>query len=115
MRAPAIASRTSTVAVTRASRPAAVARAAGSTSPIIPAPERGDAKRVRSMARKVYPPRIEGSSASAELRLRSADLRWQAVEDDVLVLDLRNDLYLEVNRSGALLWELLARGTSRTE
>jgi len=67
------------------------------------------------MARKVYPPRIEGSSASAELRLRSADLRWQAVEDDVLVLDLRNDLYLEVNRSGALLWELLARGTSRTE
>ena len=49
------------------------------------------------------------------MRLRSADLRWQAVEGDVLVLDARNELYLEVNRSGALLWELLARGTSRTE
>jgi len=33
----------------------------------------------------------------------------------VLVLDLRKDLFLEVNRSGALLWELLARGTRRTE
>ena len=33
----------------------------------------------------------------------------------MLVLDARNELYLEVNRSGALLWELLARGTSRTE
>jgi coenzyme PQQ synthesis protein D (PqqD) len=47
--------------------------------------------------------------------LRSADLVWRAVEDDVLVLDLRKDLFLEVNRSGALLWELLARGTRRTE
>ena len=33
----------------------------------------------------------------------------------MLVLDLRKELYLEVNRSGTLLWELLARGTSRTE
>jgi len=47
--------------------------------------------------------------------LRSVDLVWRAVEDDVLVLDLRKDLFLEVNRSGALLWELLARGTRRTE
>jgi hypothetical protein len=66
-------------------------------------------------AGKVYAPLIAGASASAGLRLRSADLRWQAVEGDVLVLDVRNELYLEVNRSGALLWELLARGTSRTE
>ena len=49
------------------------------------------------------------------MRLRSADLRWQAVEGDVLVLDLRKELYLEVNRSGTLLWELLARGTTRSE
>ena len=67
------------------------------------------------MAGNVYAPGIEASSASAELRLRSADLRWQAAENDMLVLDIRNGLYLEVNRSGALLWELLARGTSRTE
>jgi len=67
------------------------------------------------MAGNVYAPGIEASSASAELRLRSADLRWQAAESDLLVLDLRNGLYLELNRSGALLWESLARGTSRTE
>src|SRR5947207_14538013 len=67
------------------------------------------------MAGNVYAPGIEASSAPAELRLRSADLRWQAAESDLLVLDLRNGLYLELNRSGALLWELLARGTSRTE
>jgi hypothetical protein len=66
-------------------------------------------------AGNVYAPLIEGSPASAELRLRSADLFWQAVEGDVLVLDLRKELYLEVNRSGTLLWELLARGTTRSE
>jgi Coenzyme PQQ synthesis protein D (PqqD) len=69
----------------------------------------------RRKACNVYAPLIEGSSASADLRLRSADLFWQAIDGDVLVLDLRKELYLEVNRSGALLWELLARGTRRTE
>ena len=67
------------------------------------------------MAGNLYAPGIEASSAPAELRLRSADLRWQAAESDLLVLDLRNGLYLELNRSGALLWELLARGTTRAE
>ena len=67
------------------------------------------------MARKVYAPRIEGSLPSSELRLRSADLHWQAVEGDLLALDVRTQLYFELNHSGALLWELLARGTSRTE
>src|SRR5205823_12725192 len=51
-----------------------------------------------SPARRSYAPPIEGSSASAELRLRSAGLRWQGAEGDVLVLDVRNGLYLEVNR-----------------
>ena len=69
----------------------------------------------RRTACNVYAPLIEGASASAELRLRSVDLFWQAIDGDVLVLDLRKELYLEVNRSGALLWELLAQGTRRTE
>jgi hypothetical protein len=49
------------------------------------------------------------------LRLRSADLRWRAIQGEVLALDVRAELYLELNRSGALLWELLARGTTRAE
>lgn len=31
----------------------------------------------------------------------------------MLALDARTELYLALNQSGALLWELLARGTSR--
>jgi len=33
----------------------------------------------------------------------------------VLALDVRSELYLELNKSGARLWELLARGTTRAE
>jgi hypothetical protein len=49
------------------------------------------------------------------VRLRSADLHWKDVEGDVLALDTRTELYLAVNKSGALLWQLLARGTTRAE
>jgi hypothetical protein len=49
------------------------------------------------------------------LRLRSDDLHWQAVEGEVLALDARTQVYLAVNKSGAVLWDLLARGTSRAE
>jgi hypothetical protein len=37
------------------------------------------------------------------------------VKGEVLAVDLRTDLYLELNRSGAVLWELLARGATRAE
>jgi hypothetical protein len=33
----------------------------------------------------------------------------------VLALDARTARYLALNQSGAMLWELLARGTSRSE
>lgn len=49
------------------------------------------------------------------MRLRSDDLHWQAVEGEVLALDARTQVYLAVNKSGAVLWDLLARGTSRAE
>lgn len=49
------------------------------------------------------------------LWLRSADLHWHAVDGEVLALDARTELYLAVNQSGALLWELLARGTTQAE
>jgi len=63
----------------------------------------------------VYPHGIGWAQASAPLRLRSNDLHWHQVEDEVLALDARTQLYLAVNKSGAVLWDLLARGTSRAE
>ena len=33
----------------------------------------------------------------------------------MLALDVRTELYFAVNRAGALLWTLLARGTTRAE
>ena len=59
-------------------------------------------------------PGMNGTPPAA-LRLRSTDLHWRSVQGEVLALDLRTDLYLTLNQSGALLWELLARGTSRAE
>jgi hypothetical protein len=49
------------------------------------------------------------------LRLRSDDLHWRPVEGEVLALDVRRELYLAVNKSGAVLWELLSQGTTRDE
>ena len=52
---------------------------------------------------------------SGLLRLRAAGVHWQLVEGVVLALDEATQEYLALNRSGALLWELLARGATRGE
>lgn len=48
-----------------------------------------------------------------QLRLRKTDLQWRAVEGEVVALDVRGSQYLGVNESGALLWDLLAAGTTK--
>lgn len=53
------------------------------------------------------------SNGSAELKLRREGLAWEAVEDEVVALDVRHSLYLATNRAGAVLWALLAEGTTR--
>ncbi|MGH3441984.1 MAG: PqqD family protein [Nitriliruptorales bacterium] len=50
-----------------------------------------------------------------ELRLREDRLSWRALDDEVIALDLGESLYLSANASGALLWQALARGATRTE
>jgi Coenzyme PQQ synthesis protein D (PqqD) len=45
------------------------------------------------------------------LRLRPAGLRWRRVDDEVIVLDTRRSVYLQVNGTGAQLWPLLVDGT----
>jgi hypothetical protein len=47
-----------------------------------------------------------------ELRLRTSDLQWRAVEGEVIALDVKGSQYLGVNDSGAALWDLLAAGTT---
>jgi hypothetical protein len=49
----------------------------------------------------------------AELKLRSTDLQWRAVEGEVVALDVRGSQYLGVNDAGAALWDMLARGTTQ--
>jgi hypothetical protein len=58
----------------------------------------------------------EGARGDAEDRGRVLRLRpgveWQRVDDEVVALDLGSSAYLGVNDSGAVLWPLVAGGTT---
>jgi hypothetical protein len=47
-----------------------------------------------------------------DIRART-DLETRAMEDTLVILDLRTQRYLSLNRSGAELWDLIVAGTSR--
>lgn len=49
------------------------------------------------------------------LRLRADDMTWRSVESEIVVLDQRDSTYLAVNRTGSVLWPLLAEGATRAE
>lgn len=49
------------------------------------------------------------------LRLRSEELDWLPVEDEVVALDGRRDLYLGTNDSGAHMWRALGEGATRSQ
>jgi hypothetical protein len=44
------------------------------------------------------------------IRLRSGQLDWRSVEDQVVVLDSLASVYLGINRTGATLWKAIAAG-----
>jgi hypothetical protein len=48
-------------------------------------------------------------------KLRDADLDWREVEDELVVLDLRDSRYLAINRTGQVLWGPLAEGATEDE
>jgi hypothetical protein len=48
------------------------------------------------------------------IHLRTTDLHWRIVDGDLLVLDTRTQRYLVLNHSAAVLWQLLADGTTRS-
>ena len=49
------------------------------------------------------------------LQLRTDELEWKQIDDEIVALDGREATYLAVNGSGALLWQALARGATRDE
>jgi Coenzyme PQQ synthesis protein D (PqqD) len=49
------------------------------------------------------------------MRLRPDSVAWNAVGDDVVVLDLASSTYFSTNSTGTLLWKLLAAGANRSE
>jgi coenzyme PQQ synthesis protein D (PqqD) len=54
----------------------------------------------------------ESIGAERWVRLRSGDVTWQPVEDEVIVLDLRSSRYTSVNQAGAALWEAIVDGAT---
>lgn len=44
------------------------------------------------------------------MQVRSDDVSWQELDGHVVVLDLRSSVYLEINASGTVLWNLLVGG-----
>lgn len=57
---------------------------------------------------------VADSSQDPVLRLRPDTLEWLLVDDEVVVLDGVQDLYLGTNSSGAELWQALANGATRS-
>jgi DNA-binding GntR family transcriptional regulator len=45
--------------------------------------------------------------------LRKDDLDWREIDDEIVVLDTRDAVYLSVQGSGALVWRLLAESATK--
>ena len=49
------------------------------------------------------------------LTLRTDDLTWREIDDEIVALEGRRSMYLAANSSGGMLWRMLARGATRDE
>ncbi len=49
------------------------------------------------------------------LKLRTQDISWREVDDEIIVLDLRSSLYHSIDSVGAFLWQQLERGVTFDE
>jgi predicted AAA+ superfamily ATPase len=49
------------------------------------------------------------------LRLRPNKLVWRQVGEEVMILDTETSEYLSVNRTGTVLWPMLAEGCAKSE
>ena len=48
----------------------------------------------------------------AELRLRTSNLSWREIDDEIIVLDLDGSEYISVRGAGRVLWGLLETGST---
>jgi hypothetical protein len=48
-------------------------------------------------------------------RIRKDDLTWRVLNEEVVVLDLRTSVYLSVNNTGKILWDLLVEGANEEQ
>ena len=51
----------------------------------------------------------------SELRLRPDALVWREIDNELIAVDMASSTYLSANRSGALLWQMLADGATHAE
>jgi hypothetical protein len=49
------------------------------------------------------------------MQLRSDSIAWNAVGDNVVVLDLTTSTYFSTNATGTILWQMLECGAGRAE
>jgi hypothetical protein len=49
------------------------------------------------------------------VQIRTDVLEWREVEGEVVALDLRNNTYVAINRTGAAIWPALVSGADREE
>lgn len=49
------------------------------------------------------------------LKLRSDELDWRQIDDEIVALDARRAEYLGVDGSGLVLWHALREGASRDQ
>ncbi len=49
------------------------------------------------------------------MRVRSDDVMWREVDDEVVILDLKTSTYLSTNKTGAYLWKLLQEDRDTNE
>jgi hypothetical protein len=52
---------------------------------------------------------------TTRLQLRTDDLHWREVDDEIVALEGRGSTYLAANGSGSVLWRMLAQGATRDE
>ena len=49
------------------------------------------------------------------MKLRTDDLAWENVDDEIIVLDSRASRYYRLKGSGALLWTMLDDGATKAD
>lgn len=55
---------------------------------------------------------MDGDRLQERHRLRSEDVSWRQIEDDIVVLDLKSGTYLSINPTGVPLWLRLVQGAT---